>query len=343
MVRLERKISGTNIAVESHDRMDLDELTALYFTENYATAEFLAEHCADGILRLGIGGGALDEHPVPGKAGKKGQCCTTLTIEALEIDDDPAAVSVGDLVKEYDFGKGHEMHLGSLIKRLYHSGHTAEEVIRMVFPMLDALYKWQEESITTSAQEYKKVSAMEEIPGPEGKTYRLVTISSSSPQMNIIARSRFGDRADIIVQMTSSGNCQIFTSRKADPKIFLDDVASIINYEEQLRAGNVDTTDWRELREEGMIPGGRWFFSRRGAHMLLNGSLTHPDIPPTLIPLALIKEFVKIGVNPTNFAQSRQDKCLKGICTSKPNNQCPYYAWGLWRCRNIRFQQYHKE
>ena len=61
MIELKRRIAGREVLVRTHDRADIDELTALFIVERFGTPEFLDTYCPDGILTLGIDGGTPED------------------------------------------------------------------------------------------------------------------------------------------------------------------------------------------------------------------------------------------------------------------------------------------
>ena len=64
--------------------------------------------------------------------------------------------------------------------------------------------------------------------------------------------------------------------------------------------------------------------------MLLNGSLTQADVPPTRLSLDQIAELVKIGMDPAR---------LKPLCQSTGRcigDVCDWHQWSLARCIALR-------
>lgn len=164
----------------------------------------------------------------------------------------------------------------------------------------------------------------------------MICIISDDKQMSKFARSTYGGSAALVIQQKSSGNVQIYTNKKFN--LILYDVAQMIRLAEQEAKGKVITREWKTLASEGTVEGAEeWFFHHAG-QMLLNGSLTAPGVPPTKLSLEQMKEIVRIGVNPNSFEARFSSRCQKRICASTRSNKCPWYGFGLQRCRKIRFE-----
>ena len=115
-------------------------------------------------------------------------------------------------------------------------------------------------------------------------------------------------------------------------------ILTYIRIMEQEAKRDTRTFKFVELGVEGKVAGAEeWFYHKEG-QMLLNGSQTATDVPPTRLSLEQIQQAVKIGRDPEAFEKKRALDCKSDICTSMINNKCPWYAWGLRRCRRIRYE-----
>jgi hypothetical protein len=183
--------------------------------------------------------------------------------------------------------------------------------------------------------EYKAKAKIQWVPGPYGKKLKVVTVRSDNSEMSRYARSK---GAAVVIQKTRKGNVQIFTDQDVfashDFKMAFRNVAAIIRMEEQKAAGEVITTDWKELRRNDSVLGAeRWHLLN--GKMLLNGTKKRKQ-PHTNLGLPPIKKFVAIGLDPQRFEPKRASRCKKGICTSTAKRPCPWYCYGLGRCKRVR-------
>jgi len=289
------------------------------------------EYEQEGTLLVGIGKGRFDDHPDANGKRKEHECATTLVAKALGLRDEPALQELFEFAVSSDRNAGNHPFDIANVAKASHQGHLSpKEIMAWVMKGIEIKYQEQLRFFNAAKREFEQNSKVEEIQGPR-RMLKMVSIVSDDTQMNKFARSVHGAKADIVIhKKRSSGNVLIFTNAKSG--LVLYDIAQMINLAEQEAEGEINTTDWKILSAEGMIPGGRWFFLQKG-QMLLNGSLTAPEVPPTEIPLEKIKEIVRIGVNPKRFEPKREKRCKLGNCTATMRNRCLWYGFGLHRCR----------
>lgn len=296
-----------------------------------------------GKLAVGVWGSRFDEHPITANSElKKGECSATLAAKELGLINDPSLEKILRFATNNDLNAAaHPFDLAYIIK-LLHSQYPNEpdKVMDWVMMGIEAKYWEQSRFFTATMQEFKQIAKIEEIRGPDGRLIKMTTILSDNEQMNKFARSEYGGCAAIVLQKRSSGNVQIHTNNQFGIRIH--DIAQMINLTEQEMEGDVRITDWKILSGEGVIPKGKWFFHYQG-QMLLNGSLTALHVPPTKLSLEQIESFIRIALNLTVFETKRASECGRGNCVSKENNPCPWYKWGLHRCRKIRFNQRNRK
>lgn len=353
MTERTEKATYTHIAV--HERPHLDEIAAVFFLRLFGeekfpgvskaeivfwktggeTPEALAETCkGEGILAIGTGWGPFDEHPSPTQEGKSGECAATLVAKALGIDDDPTLEPMLRFVLNSDVkGSSNPFDLAALVKTM-HEQYPDDPIGVMTWAIqaLQAKYQQQSDFLVDTAREFEENAEREEVTGPGGRTFVMITVCSDNEQMNKFARHA---GADIVVQRWQTGNVQIFTNKKSGLTLY--DVVQMLRLAEQERKGKVVTTDWKELVAEGKVKGAEEWYFHLGLMALMNGSLTAKGVPPTLIPFEEIREMVKVGINNAAFEPSYASNCQKGKCTSSQGKPCPWYKWGLQRCRKIRF------
>jgi hypothetical protein len=344
-INLEGMVGKEKVIFITHQSPHLDELVAIWLIERFGNEKFLKIFAPEipRVIPLGIEGGSFDEHPTIEKGRKEGECTASLVAKALEIETDPALEEILEYLKSRDLqGGSHPFEIATLVSLLTRNPKIPlAKVAELVSLIMSAKYEEQLLFLTSTKDEFFKKAEIEEIIGPQGERLKMVTIVSDNELMNKFARSKLGGEAAIVIQQNSKGNVQIFTNKKYGLKLY--DVVKIIRYTEQWRKGAIVTTDWDRLAAEGIITGAEeWYFHEAG-QMLLNGSLTHPDVPPTNLTIENIKEAVRIGINPTAFEPTRAEACLKGKCLSTRKFQCPWYPWGLSRCRKIRFERIKRQ
>jgi hypothetical protein len=162
--------------------------------------------------------------------------------------------------------------------------------------------------------------------GPEARLSLAAAITGSPEACKAARYLGF----DVFIQMNDSGNCQIFTNKKK--KIDLRDVARLLNIFEQRSEGVQKIFDPRTLEQSGFpYVGAKWFYFKKG-QAIFNGSLTHPA-PPTNLTFEQVIGAAIIGLNQDKFHSDFKHNCKRGECAGR---KCPYYGYGLLRCRGLR-------
>lgn len=293
---------------------------------------------AEGVLLIGVGGGPLDEHPTMNRPRKKDECAFTLVAKDLGIENDPAIQQLSEYLVNNDLhGVRQPLDFAHFVNVLHREhSNNPEKVMEWAMFALDALYNDQRAFWNSTPRKFRENAQIEDIPGPNGRILKMVTISSDNEQMAGFALSVHGVRAAIVIQQNSSRNVQIFFNKSAELELQTAEIARIVRYAEQSVRGKILTTNPQILSAEGIVPGAEvWHFFPQG-QMLLNGSLTAPSKPPTLLSLEEIQDLVRIGVNPRRFERSHRRTCTQGVCTSTPTNPCPWYKFQLGRCLAIQ-------
>ena len=347
-------------AIATHRRTHPDELGAIWLVKKFgekkypgiSTAEVIywdagprtpdgrtpEEYEQEGVLPIGVGGGRLDEHPFLNRPRKEGECAFTLVAKDLGVQDDPAIQQLSEYLVNNDLrGTRQPLDFANFVNVLHRKHPNDPEVVmRWAMLALDALYDDQEAFWNSTPQEFRKNAQIEGISGPNGKTLKMVTVLSDNEQMAGFAHFVRGGRAAIVIQQKSSGNVQIFINKSAGLELQFAEIARLVRYAEQNVRENILTTDPQILSAEGIVPGAEVWHCFTQGQMLLNGSLTAPNVPPTHLSLKVIQDLVRIGVNPRRFEKNRAPNCTKGICTSTMANPCPWYKFQLERCLAIR-------
>ncbi len=341
--------------IAMHEKPHLDEYVAIFLLKRFGGVKFPGiskakisylpnnkipanstdEYEKKGVIFVGIGGGRFDEHSTVKKDRKQNECAATLVAKALGIIENPSLEKILKFTLNNDLNAAaHPFDLAYLTKLMHQQyPENPEKVMEWVMMGLEIKYQEQFQFFNATKEEFERVAKIENVEGPNGRILRMATIISDNEQMSKFARSAYGGNVAIVIQKKLSGNVQIYTNRQDGLTLY--DVAQMIRFSEQETKGKIITKDWKDLASEGKVNGAEeWFFHQVG-QMLLNGSLTATNVPATQISLERIKEITKIGINPMKFF-SRE--CEKRVCASKVGNECPWYKYGLQRCRKVRFE-----
>jgi len=336
VIQLKGSVQGKEVIFETHERPHLDEIGAIFLIETFGTEEFLSRCAPEGIIRLGIGGGDFDEHPRSGQERKNDDCTTTLVAKAMNIYEEPALEKILKFIYNTDAkGSSHPFDLATLTTLRYQRYEDQEGTVAMTLEDIRTFYNAQLQFFTTAKEEFEKRAIIDEIVNGN-RTYKIVSIVSDNPMVNRFARSVHGADASVVIQKNTSGHTQIFTNQRHG--VVLYDVVQMVRIKEQMCKGiNGTITDWKILASDGKIDGlPEWYFQEQG-QILLNGSLTNQDAPPTRLKLDNIRKIVQIALDRQKFPISHANECRRGICTSSKREPCEFYPCGLHRCRKIRY------
>jgi hypothetical protein len=215
-------------------------------------------------------------------------------------------------------------------------GHFANrpDIIKLWDDHIAAARKEQSDQFNAAVAELESNGDMREIPGPgKGRKLQLLVIKSDSSEMAKAGRYK---GADIVLQMKSTGQTMVHTKKQANLKLY--SLILMLRLEEQKALGSVTVTNWQALMKEGDGPMRRWYFhcSGKSGHFILNGSLSTPDVTPTIMPIEKIAELIEISVDINRYEPKMELACQQGICTSTKEKTCSWFNWGLPRCNNNR-------
>jgi hypothetical protein len=248
----------------------------------------------EGILMFGVGGGRFDEHPGPKNVAKK-ECSFALFCHEIGIATDPALADIIRYVAESDRGNsGHSMSLGSLAKVMHRKWpDNPEKVFEWQSDALAAKYA-DNQAFRKTEDEYEEKAVKKWV-----NKVLVVSIETDNELIKDVARS---NGAGVVIQRRPlnakvlPGNVMIYTDRRA--RVSLAEVVVAIRQEEQRARGSVTVTDPHKLRAPGKIEGVlNWYFLTGGASdMLLNGSFSAPNTPPTALSLKTIQEIVYCNI-----------------------------------------------
>lgn len=377
LIRFPIMCQGLQIIVVTHEALHGDEIFAATLVERYGSLEFLEQYAKDDTILLGVGAGEFDEHPsiTDGTPRKEDDCCASLVAKALGVELEPNVRQAIKYVFKAD--QGHDVDFGicTVVKVMHQQNLDDPQVARRwarlgFMAKLDdcgankdfslqgitasmsvtsgfaQAMKWFRQGFdlmvrehmafhTTTKAEFEAKAHVSQIPGPNGRTLTLVVIETDDTRMGKYARH--SAKADFVVTRRSTGHTQIVGNQRTG--IHVRDVAMMIRVEELRARGSDIVPSWGQLVAEDAYEGDPWHMLPNGS-ILLNGSATNTRVSPTLLPLDRIVQLVTLGVDPTAFEMTRQGWCQDGRCVSTPEAGCPWYDYGLPRCRAVRAGQY---
>jgi hypothetical protein len=286
-----------NFGKDKYPGLTEAEIEILQELPKGGTPETLSEK---GILVLDLGGGTFDHHA-------KGKTLSQIVAEDLDIFNNPA---IGKLLayaeRDDKHGKG-TISIDQLDKAFGLSGLIAslnkslsdkpEKVIAYVLPFLAAHYNEEKKRTEELPKEYEEKLKQGKAEYFEVKDSRkklkIVIIESDSVSMAGWLRSTLGVRADVVCQKGSSGYVNILT--RPLKKVNLQMLAAYLRIREaELKNKNVES-DVRNVLMSSRIPEvGEWYYDR-ATNSILNGGTNPKGIEPTKIPLAEIKEIIKLA------------------------------------------------
>jgi len=298
-----------------HQSPDLDSIAAVFLLQKHGQAAFPGIEKAkidfwgcngtpDGksdiewliekkTLSVDTGGSIFDEHVNGGTGRMANTCATKLVADYLGIAEMDEMKQLLKLTTTSDTKTGTSpLHLASLIKAMHNMGTDPNEVIKWANIALEAFQKAQERFWGPVRNEFfqtgKFIDALEE----NGRPIQIAVVQTDSPDAERFARA---NGAKVTVKRGSKGDTQIFTT----PGIYLWRVARLIRTAE-LKAQGKPIPSGMNLSDGGRVPGiPEWYLAKHDeSDMLLNGSLTHKDVPPTKLPLETVVALVIDGLRP---------------------------------------------
>lgn len=232
---------------------------------------------------LGFGGGEFDEH----SSEYKDECCATLVAKCLGVESYPAVSYLLSFAIEADVrGNGHPFDIARVMKPLNRQ-RGPEATVWLILPIIKTLYEEQLDFWETKAALEKFGKSVEVGMGVE-RTIRIVVFKSDSSEAH---KAAFSSGYGIAAIERSSGHVQIFPHNKAgiDPV----PIVRLIRQNEQALVGT--TYDKDELELPGALNGLPWFY-HEASGLILNGSESVPDVPPTKLSLQRILEIITEGL-----------------------------------------------
>lgn len=238
---------------------------------------------AQGYVSIGVFGGPYDEHPYWGVRRKQGESAASLVAKDLGIAGDPAVAYVNKYVTSNDLhGKANPFEFASLLKAM-HFAHRDEpsKVMKFAMAALQAKYA-EQQGFQQAIRELAQVD-IREIRGAR-RMLRVAIVKSDGQLINRAAFSSRGNlNIDLLVQAKTSGHVQIYTSAASGINI-VPIVRAIRTSERGFKGISVGVNDATLVSEGRFVPGAEeWAYIEAG-QMILNGSLSATNLPPTKIP-----------------------------------------------------------
>lgn len=347
--------------VVTHERPHLDELVALlmlmwfgddhfpgvarvindghisYISNNQPEGGLsAAEWLERGRLYVGTGYGIFDEHQPAGNGEQIKTCCSQLVAEYLGVDQFPEWEEVLAYTLQTDLhGEQAESRpdararLKTSVDNAYR--RTPHDPTRVMTQTFDLVLDWVNavnEILGTVADDLARGEIHEF--QQEGRARKLVVLQTDN---EFALEGAMANGYDAVIIKNSTGNVQIFTRRKH--RLPVRDLACLLRLEERRLADGVElqrSMHFQELKEQGTLEvSPRWHYHQQGG-FLLNGSLTHPEVTPTTIPLDDIGELALIAYDDSRWPSDRAAQCASGHCSHSRANPCRWYWMGLQRC-----------
>ncbi len=311
--------------IATHARPHLDELAALWLVLRFGklcfpgAAQASLHFWTSGAmaadwqpeptdLLIGVGNSPYNEHPdlMAGRRRKRGECATTLIAQAMGIAGEPELAPILAYAADTDAAPERDTFgLASVVKDLNERfADDPRQVIDIVFKILDAKFYAQRQFHSCAAefaklQQEGKATVVETERG--GRHLRIVAAQTGNPKFQSWARWPKGLGAAVVIQQQPSGNVQIVKQDRLVPVATMERIAVSLRLAEAEVAGIRHGPEVLFMvAQEGMWEDGRWFVFKAAngggveeVKMILNGSHSHPDVPPTLLPLAMILRIVE--------------------------------------------------
>ncbi len=127
----------------------------------------------------------------------------------------------------------------------------------------------------------------------DSDTFPVITIHSDTEHISQAARSKHCGYCTLVLQRNSRGNTAVFlnvTNEHVQKEgLNLDNLISMIRVREQTRLGHPQS-QWDKLAIEGTLRRLRMWYYSKDRDMILNGSVTTPDVKPSRLSLQEILE-----------------------------------------------------
>lgn len=357
------------VVVRMHYRSHYDEVVAYMLISQLADAEWCRHYCPNGKIDIGFGGGWLDDHAEAEISGEE-ESCAMIVAKSFGVE---ASEDYKEIVEYAHFEDNnrtrHKDSIANLLWLMQQFWPEQEEDnlnwalagtveligkgeldfrINHISAKFDDPFEGQEwrlrgEEIQIFQQKIF-MEALREIKSArengslllyritfDGKSMLAAAIVSDNLCVAKAMQWNKGLAADIVVVRSRSGHFYVTADNRRG--ITLGSVVAVLRIEEQRAAKSIKVTDWRRLESVGTLSNvPEWHFFVKGG-MLMNGSLTRPEVPKSKLSLKKVLGCVVLALNPGLWQESKT--CQDGSCAGR---DCPWYLYGLDRCRVRRMK-----
>ncbi len=304
------------VRIITHKRPHLDEIVAIYVILFYYRSrgisieiQFLFTGTNDlsdirkdlreqvsglDLYELGVGGGECDEHAFNGRPAKAGECAATLVAKLLSLYSEPSLEALLAETLKDDTGGYNKLetpyYRPKALRALYNTHDVDENHVKLLqivwwsVAEIESLHNDEMRFLYAAPEEFEGAVRYDNLATANGNRFRLAAIRSDNPKMRdyVLRRSeKDGAGYDILVLMNSRKRVQVFSNGR----FYLDEVAKEIKRLEDRVSGRGQG----EARWFCFVPGNG---HAAGSCSLMNGALTHPDVPATGIKLTALVELV---------------------------------------------------
>lgn len=253
-------IRGIKAWMGTHEAPHADEAGAYWLIQRFGSPEFVERYSVREVVGgkvynvINVGIGLGD---LDEHGGKEGECAMSLVAKALGIYDYPSLKRIIDKICQQDLNGGGDL-LGIIRATNAMSRtnpHDPREMLAWFGKALDAIYA-EEKAFYEAEKAFPLATQIKQL----GRA-QIAIIQHDSPHM---AKVAFSKGVAIVIQRNSAGLTQI----QARKDISLEKVA----------------------RELSRIEPGQWHLK---GGLLLNGSFSYPDVPPSQFTLGHIEQKIR--------------------------------------------------
>lgn len=163
---------------------------------------------------------------------------------------------------------------------------------------------------------------------------KIIAIKSDDSNIGVSAMAKDSGKASVVIIQNSRGQYAILTQKWHF--VSSGEITTVLNLKEQAVNGKIVETDWHKLKSEGSVAGSEVWFHQLRARRVLNGSLSHPETPPSKLSFEEIVKGVLLALDSNKY---KYEDCVRGFCRLK---KCPSYWYGLNRCFDIRERMFER-
>jgi len=252
----------------------------------------------EGTLLVGVGGdekSLFDEHPSEGER-KGNDCAATLVAKYLGIDEMPELRRDLEYVLASDTNRvraqwGDKTY--SVLVKEMHGEVDDLEVLEFLSKMFNAIFAKQLE-FHSAHEDFEANGRIAQVTH-KGQPTRVAFVESDKTKMHSWCFSVL--KANVCVVKRSNSQVQIFRNenlKKGQRPVDLRQTLKVIRMAEiAFRDGDYKSATDLEAEACEAVP--NWYYPNH--NMVLNGSLAHPEVEPTVIPWDNLQEFVERSLN----------------------------------------------